>query len=359
MRDLLIFMLVCCAAFIFVTLGSYQFELWRLQQQRDSLISERELQKCKRLMEKYASVTALKKAQPKDFLEDVRDLMSCPWTVNRTQMEISRTELYYCCNATEGLILTRRNTPLGQKITYDGERKRTRVVDKFLFNMLPERTPWKSGGHLGRCAVVGNGGILRNSSCGSEINAADFVIRLNLAPINFSADVGVKTSLVTANPTQIRRGYPNLKKSPEPLAQRVSAYGNAPLLLPAFAYAFCTELSFQVHRALRPLRPKQKVVFFNPDYLLQLDRYWRRKGQRAMRLSTGLMLASMALELCDEVDLYGFWPFGFDLDKQAVPHHYYDNVGPKPGAHAMPQEFLQLLKMHSKGALKLHIGKCQ
>ena len=34
-----------------------------------------------------------------------------------------------------------------------------------------------------------------------------FVDRFNLAPINKSYDVGVKTDLITANPTQINKGY--------------------------------------------------------------------------------------------------------------------------------------------------------
>ncbi|RXN17903.1 alpha-2,8-sialyltransferase 8E-like protein [Labeo rohita] len=68
--------------------------------------------------------------------------------------------------------------------------------------MLPEDFPWSSRGHLGRCAVVGNGGILKNSSCGREIDSADFIIRLNLAPINDS-DVGLKADLVTINPSQL------------------------------------------------------------------------------------------------------------------------------------------------------------
>ncbi|XP_061092943.1 alpha-2,8-sialyltransferase 8F-like [Conger conger] len=288
----------------------------------------------------------------------MKQLMSCPWKVNITQKERYRVELYYSCNATEDLILTQQNIALGQKITYDGEI-RVKVVDDALLKMLPETTPWRTGGHLGRCAVVGNGGILRNSSCGSQINKADFVIRLNLAPITLSQDVGVKTSLITANPSQIERNYPNMKKHRRRLARDLSLYGGAPLLMPAFAYRLCTGISFRVHQALRFLNPQQKVVFFNPNYLRDLHHYWRRRGQRAFRLSTGLMLASVALELCDEVHLYGFWPFNFDLSLKQLSHHYYDNVGPRRRAHSMPQEFLQLLKMHVKGAINLHVGKCQ
>ncbi|XP_061089872.1 alpha-2,8-sialyltransferase 8F-like [Conger conger] len=292
------------------------------------------------------------------FANDMKELMSCPWETNITQKERYRVELYACCNATEDLILTTQNTVLNQTITYDGVQL-TRLVDNSLLEMLPKRTPWRTGGQLGRCSVVGNSGILKNSRCGSKINRADFVIRLNLAPINFSRDVGVKTNLMTANPTQIKRSYPNLKKHPQPLVDDMSKYGDASLLMPPFAYRSCTKTSFQVHQALRPLYPQQKVVFFNPNYLRDLHRYWRRRGQRALRLSTGLMLASVALELCDEVHLYGFWPFNFDLSLKQLSHHYYDDVGPRPGAHSMPQEFLQLLNMHSKGAINLHVGKCQ
>lgn len=51
-----------------------------------------------------------------------------------------------------------------------------------------------------KCAIVGNGGILLNSRCGSEINSYDFVMRANLAPIKpFADDVGIKTNLTILN----------------------------------------------------------------------------------------------------------------------------------------------------------------
>ncbi|KAM6949136.1 alpha-2,8-sialyltransferase 8E-like [Aplochiton taeniatus] len=246
---------------------------------------------------------------------------------------------------------------MGQKIHYETNQKRTKTVNKELHNMLPQHFPW-SGAGLGRCAVIGSGGILKNSKCGGEIDSHDYIIRFNLAPINDSEDVGNRSSLVTINASQIRNGYPNLKKNGSSLANRVSAYGNASLLMSPFSYTFVTPLSLAVHEALRLLRPNQSVLFFNPDYLVDIDRRWKGWGLKEHRLSTGMMLVTVAMELCQEVHLYGYWPFSTDLSEKPILHHYYDNVLPHPRNHVMSQEFLFLLQLHSQGALQLHLGTC-
>ncbi|XP_024280312.1 alpha-2,8-sialyltransferase 8F isoform X2 [Oncorhynchus tshawytscha] len=289
------------------------------------------------------------------LIMDVRQLMNCPHRPNITQRELYRVILRSCCNATGEMILTNQNTKSGQKIHYETNQKLFKTVDKKLHSMLPKDLPW-SNGLLGHCAVVGSGGILQNNSCGAEIDRADYIIRFNLGPVTNSKDVGNKTHLMTINPSQIR-SYRNLTKAPLPLVNRVAAYGNASLLLPAFSYTICTKPSLDVYHALRPLRPNQ-VVFFNPNFMLNLGRKWKGQGLKERRLSTGLMLASVAMELCKEVHIYGFWPFSLDLNHNPLPHHYYDNVGPNKGVHSMPEEFLLLLKLHTQGVLQLHLGRC-
>ena len=50
------------------------------------------------------------------------------------------------------------------------------------------------------CAIVGNGGILINSSCGEQINQHNMVIRSNLPTIEgFEPDVGDRVSVTSMN----------------------------------------------------------------------------------------------------------------------------------------------------------------
>ncbi|KAJ8254744.1 hypothetical protein GJAV_G00196900 [Gymnothorax javanicus] len=310
---------------------------------------------CERLWRKYASLKSLTITDTEEFTNDITKLMICPRPSNVTLRERYRVELHSCCNATEELILTKRNTMLGENIHYDAELK-TKVVDDSLLKMFPENMPWKTADPFRSCTVVGNGGILKNSSCGSMIDKADFVIRINLGPTNYSTDVGVKTNMITANPSQIERSYPNLMRDPRPLADKMSGYGNPPLIMSAFAFQYSTPISFRVHRALHP---QHQVVFFNPKYLGGLHGYWKERGQKSFRLSSGLIMTSVALELCEEVHLYGFWPFYFDLSQRPLTNHYFDDIRQQNGYHHFSVEFLQLLNMHRMGVINLHIGQCQ
>ncbi|KAL8176388.1 UNVERIFIED_CONTAM: hypothetical protein K2H54_033223 [Gekko kuhli] len=103
----------------------------------------------------------------------------------------------------------------------------------------------------------------------------------------------------------------------------------------------------------------QRAYFLNPHYLDTLGIYWKAQGFHPGRLSSGFMLVNTALEFCKRITLYGFWPFSHDLASRPIPHHYYDNTGPKPGIHAMNREFSYYLQMYFQGVLRLRLGKCQ
>ena len=80
-------------------------------------------------------------------------------------------------------------------------------VTKDFLKLIPEESPLKDR-HFNTCAVVGNSGILLNSSCGQEIDSMDFVIRCNLPQIEgYEKDVGSKANLTTMNPSVIGQHF--------------------------------------------------------------------------------------------------------------------------------------------------------
>ncbi|XP_069504449.1 alpha-2,8-sialyltransferase 8F isoform X2 [Ambystoma mexicanum] len=294
------------------------------------------------------------------YIQSFRKVQNCTWTRRPEEYYKFRSKLASCCNAVNNFIVSQNNTSLGSNMSYEVDTKKNIVISETIFKMLPQSQPFVERSYK-HCAVVGNGGILQNSSCGAEIDESDFVFRCNLPPVNgdFHKDVGNKTNVVTVNPSIIALRYGKLSQKKTVFLQNISKYGDAYFLLPAFSYRSNTAVCFKVFNALKEAKANQKAIFFHPKYLKNLGQFWRANGVRAYRLSTGLMIASAAIELCDHVKLYGFWPFSKNTEGNLISHHYYDNQLPKPGFHAMPKEFIQYLQLHNKGILKLQVGECE
>lgn len=71
------------------------------------------------------------------------------------------------------------------------------------------------------CAIVGNGGVLLKSGCGDEIDAHDFIIRVNLAPIKgYNVDVGSRVNLTMLNYETLTWVYGNLTQKEVGYPQR-------------------------------------------------------------------------------------------------------------------------------------------
>ncbi|XP_014815030.1 PREDICTED: alpha-N-acetylneuraminide alpha-2,8-sialyltransferase-like [Calidris pugnax] len=101
--------------------------------------------------------------------------------------------------------MTKLNSPMGKNLWFDGEFLYSFTIDNATYSLFPQATPFQLP--LKKCSVVGNGGILKKSGCGKQIDQADFVMRCNLPPLSseYSRDVGSKTQLVTANPSIIQK----------------------------------------------------------------------------------------------------------------------------------------------------------
>ncbi|XP_044280969.1 alpha-2,8-sialyltransferase 8F [Varanus komodoensis] len=315
--------------------------------------------KCREMWSNNWSSSIKKKRYSEDYyLQIVGKLQNCTWNRRPQEYVKFRSELASCCDAVHNFIASQNNTPLGSNMSYEVDNKKTIHITEEIFRMLPESQPLDHP--FKHCAVVGNGGILKSSRCGAEIDKSDFVFRCNLPPTvgSISQDVGNKTNLVTVNPSIIAQKYNKLNEKKTTFLENIANYGEAFLLLPAFSFRSNTAASFKVHHTLKEFSAKQKAIFFYPRYLKSLAQFWRTKGVKAYRLSSGFMITSAAVELCENVKLYGFWPFSKSIAGAPISHHYYDNQLPKPGFHAMPKEYNQILQLHGRGILKLQFGKC-
>ncbi|XP_053933997.1 alpha-2,8-sialyltransferase 8E-like [Cuculus canorus] len=313
-----------------------------------------EAELCQELL---SNVTQPQKVSEHWSLRHVKLMQSCRWTFNASALAQYRTQLGHYCNASAWLAVTQENTPLGSKIVFDGYRSKSLKVSSGLLEILPEKSPFQDLLYK-TCAVVGNGGILRNSSCGSQIDGYQFVIRFNLPSADFPEDVGRKSSIVTVNPSILHKRFHGLNGRRLPFVEAAASYGKTWFFIPAFSYPGNSEASYRAFYALQDSESQSHVFFFHPQYLSALSKYWHDRGFHTYRLSSGFMLVNAALELCEHITLYGFWPFSLHPDGHALPHHYYDNVLPNQRIHIMPREFAYYVDMHFQGVLRLHVGRC-
>lgn len=153
--------------------------------------------------------------------------------------------------------------------------------------------------------------------------------------------------------------FQNLLWSRKTFVDNMKIYNHSYIYMPAFSMKTGTEPSLRVYYTLSDVGANQTVLFANPNFLRSIGKFWKSRGIHAKRLSTGLFLVSAALGLCEEVALYGFWPFSVNMHEQPISHHYYDNVLPFSGFHAMPEEFLQLWYLHKIGTLRMQLEPCE
>ncbi|XP_036382659.1 alpha-2,8-sialyltransferase 8E-like [Megalops cyprinoides] len=315
---------------------------------------------CKKLRQNIVGVRVLSMVKTADLFERWKSLQVCKWEQNKAETNAFKSLLSRCCNAPSFLFTTKRNTPSGTKLKYEVDSSGTLPISSEIFRMFPDDMPYTRS-QFRKCAVVGNGGIIKNSKCGKEIDSADFVFRCNIPPIseNYAVDVGHKTNIVTINPSIITERFQKLEKWRKPFFKALQNYANSSVVLPAFYSTHNTDVSFRVKYTLDDFDSPKAVYFFNPQYLLNVQRFWSLQGVRAKRLTSGLMLATAAIELCEEVHLYGFWAFPMNPSGIFVMHHYYDNIKPRPGFHAMPNEIFSFLHLHSRGILRVHTDPCR
>ncbi|KAM9754559.1 alpha-2,8-sialyltransferase 8B [Menidia menidia] len=287
------------------------------------------------------------------------------WTFNKTLSSLIRKNILRFLDPERDISILKGTLKPGDIIHYVFDRRSTTNISENLYRLLPTASPMKNQHHR-RCAIVGNSGILLNSSCGPEIDSHDFVIRCNLAPVEeYFEDVGRQTNLVTMNPSVVQRAFQDLvsEEWKARFLQRLRSLSGSVLWIPAFMAKGGEE---RVEWALRLIllhTVDVRTAFPSLRLLHAVRGYWLTNNVHIKRPTTGLLMYTMATRFCEEIHLYGFWPFPLDPHGKPVKYHYYDTLKyeytSSSSPHTMPLEFRTLSTLHRQGALRLHTGACE
>uniref|UniRef100_A0A803W2H0 ST8 alpha-N-acetyl-neuraminide alpha-2,8-sialyltransferase 1 n=1 Tax=Ficedula albicollis TaxID=59894 RepID=A0A803W2H0_FICAL len=216
----------------------------------------------------------------KEIVQGVLLQQGKAWRRNQTAVALFRKLLEECCDPGQLFAMTKMNSPMGKNLWFDGEFLYSVTIDNATYSLFPQATPFQLP--LKKCSVVGNGGILKKSGCGKQIDQADFVMRCNLPPLSseYSKDVGSKTQLVTANPSIIQKRFQNLLWSRKAFVDSVKVYNHSYIYMPAFSMKTGTGPSLRVYYTLEDFGAKQAVLFANPNFLRDIGKFWKSKECR-------------------------------------------------------------------------------
>nr|XP_057923233.1 alpha-N-acetylgalactosaminide alpha-2,6-sialyltransferase 2 [Doryrhamphus excisus] len=234
---------------------------------------------------------------------------------------------------------------------------------------------WKQRGaasRCSRCAVVGNGGILKDSKKGKEIDDHHYVFRTNGAIIEgFEEDVGTRTTHYTFSTNTLMnsmRNYATLGYQGPPRSQE-TRYVFLPdhdrdyLLMKAAALGVTVQRGPE--RGVDPSRyfgkdvSANKLKMYHPDFIRYLRNRFlpsntlRSKYKNMYRPSTGAVMLLAALHTCDQVSAYGF----MTPDYQKYSDHYYDKRYHPVGFyinHDLRLEMLLWQQLHAAGLIQLY-----
>ncbi|XP_054765388.2 CMP-N-acetylneuraminate-poly-alpha-2,8-sialyltransferase-like [Lytechinus pictus] len=232
------------------------------------------------------------------------------------------------------------------------------IMNESVYNSFPHNSPFRHK-RFKKCSLVGNSGSLLNNSCGEEIDDTDFVFRCNAAPLqNHNEDAGFKSNFTTFNPSIFFKrfgGLANESNLSEFLHQmkEYSGYLWFPCLSSHRYTDICLNASFFYNNS------ENQFVVGHPEHFKAIWQFWKDRNVTKI-ISTGFYVTNFALTVCDELHLYGFWPFPNEFRSEAmrnVPYHYFDEEHFST-SHAMGDEFMNLLQLHELGILRLHTNSC-
>ncbi|KAM6248516.1 CMP-N-acetylneuraminate-beta-galactosamide-alpha-2,3-sialyltransferase 2-like [Porphyrio hochstetteri] len=186
------------------------------------------------------------------------------------------------------------------------------VIIRQLFTVLPAPNGrmWDPS-HCRTCAVVGNSGRLKGSGHGLQIDAHDWVLRMNRAKISgFEVDVGMRTTHHFMYPESAVNLQSDVHLVLVPFK---------PLDLQWVASAFSTGHLMHTYARVKQFikADRNKVLILSPAFLKYIHDNWTQHHGRYP--STGFTALLFALHACQRVSV-----FGFGADSDGNWHHYWE-----------------------------------
>ena len=239
-------------------------------------------------------------------------------------------------------------------------------VDRALYHTLPDhdiKVKW------GTCAVLGNSGQLLGKERGREIDAHDVVYRFNQAPVKgYEQFVGSRSTHESLNGYWVKqllddhRGYRWNWRSRETALILFEMFEPWAYVWKSRQQIFEKDRWWKMSYArLRRMHPDRNVIALSPGFVswayltyrelkrrFQRNHMGRYPGEKPM---SGFYAVLFLLQVCDEVDIYGFNPWRDGSYVQGRPetrYHYFDSAIPRPGSHSfdLARYIYQLIALH-------------
>ncbi|KAF4089567.1 hypothetical protein AMELA_G00067640 [Ameiurus melas] len=187
--------------------------------------------------------------------------------------------------------------------------------------------------HCGSCSLVTSSGHLTAGGRGKEIDSAECVIRMNDAPSGrgFGPDVGRRTTLRVIAHSSMQRVLRSRHELLNSSHDTVFIFWGPSNYMRRDGKG----LIYNNLRLMNQVLPKLKVYIISWQKMLQFDELFKKETGKDRRtsnswLSTGWFTMTIALQLCDRINVYGMVPPDFckEAQRPSVPYHYYEPLGP-------------------------------
>ncbi|XP_036446033.1 alpha-N-acetylgalactosaminide alpha-2,6-sialyltransferase 2 isoform X1 [Colossoma macropomum] len=194
-------------------------------------------------------------------------------------------------------------------------------------------------GQCVRCAVVGNGGILKGSGQGKAIDSHDYVFRMNGAITkHFEEDVGTKTSFYGFTTNTLKNslkaywsdGFTRVPQDPGICYIFIPANIRDYVMLAAAVQGVSVPSGYDKgdlpSKYFGYKRPVQQFRMIHPSFIEYVTKRFLNSPLLKMRHgdvympSTGALMLMAALHACDQVSAYGF----ITQNYEDFSEHYYD-----------------------------------